>query len=521
MKLNRLFIGFMVAGLGFATSCTDLEPEVYTEVMKDDYFKTPEQFSTLIANAYAQLAGEYGYVYREGYWALQEYTSDEVCIPTRGTDWYDNGAPLAMMKHTWVESSREVNNGWSFAYGGVTKCNEVLNNIEQIMGTDPSKYSDVVKAGIAETKVLRAFYHLLAMDVYGNIAIDDNSDEVKENGVKQYTRKEVFDWIERELLDNIDALEPMPRYGAMTRPVAHMLLAKLYLNAEVYTGTPRWKECADRCDSIINGGYGYDLNPDYFTTFKKDNASNQEIILPIVFDPVYAKGNMFHLITLHYVHQEVYNFLTQPWNGPCTYEAFYNKYNDRDARKAQWLVGPVMLDGDTMTYAVTNPETGEKTDMPAIIVPQVTKEQDGTAANTFEGARFVKFEIEPGIEHHASSDFPIYRYADVLMMKAECLMRINGGSATQEAVDLVNQVHQRTGLSNYNTGSLTMDELLDERGREFAWEGHRRQDLIRFGKFASGTWQFKDPSSEARNIFPIPQWVLDANPGVYKQNDWQ
>lgn len=520
MKLNRLFIGIIAAGMAFSTACTDLEPEVYTDVMKDDYFKTSEQFSTLIANAYAQLAGEYGYVYREGYWALQEYTSDEVFVPVRGTDWYDNGAPMAMCKHTWVESSREVNNGWSFAYGGVTKCNDVLNNVVQIMGEDESAYTDVVRTGVAETKTLRAFYHMLAMDIYGNVAIDDNSEEVKQNGVKQHKRDSVFRWIENELLDNIGRLEPTPRYGAMTRPVAHMLLAKLYLNAEIYTGTPRWDDCIAHCDSIIKSGF-YDLNDDYFTAFKKDNTANKEIIFPIVFDPVYAKGNMFHLITLHYVHQQVYNFLTQPWNGPCTYEAFYNKYRDSDARKAQWFVGPITLNGDTLTYTVTNPEDGSTQDRPAIIVPQITTEQDGTAANTFEGARFVKFEIEPGIEHHASSDFPIYRYADVLMMKAECLMRKNGGTAIQDAVELVNQVRQRTGLPDYNTGSLTMEELLDERGREFAWEGHRRPDLIRFHKFTSGTWQFKDASSENRNIFPIPQWVLDANPGVYEQNNWK
>ena len=107
MKLNKLFIGIMAASMCFNTACTDLEPEIYTDVLKEDYFKTPEQFSTLIANAYSQLAGEYGYVYREGYWSMQEYTSDEVVVPTRGTDWFDNGVPQAMHKHTWEENTRE------------------------------------------------------------------------------------------------------------------------------------------------------------------------------------------------------------------------------------------------------------------------------------------------------------------------------------------------------------------------------------------------------------------------------
>ena len=516
MKLNKLFSGIIVASMLMFTSC-DLAPEVYSDVPKDDYYKTPDQFATLLANAYSQLGGEYGYIYREGYWSMQEYTTDEVVVPTRGQDWYDNGVPQAMHLQTWEENTRDINNGWSFAYGGVAKCNAVLDKIVELQGSDESVYTDAAKAGVAETKVLRAWYHLLAMDLYGRIAIDDNSPEIKKNGVRQAeSRKAVFEWIEKEIQDNIGKLANVRRYGSITRPVAHMILAKMYLNAEVYTGTPMWDKCIAHCDSIINGGYGYLLNADYFTTFKKDNTDNAEIIFPIVFDQVYANGNMFHLITLHYVHKQVYNFDTDCWNGPCTLGSFYDKYADNDKRKNQWFVGPIMKDGDTLTYKV--PAMDDK-ELPAIIVDTVTTIEDGTAANTFEGPRFVKFEIEPGIKHHANSDFPIYRYADLLLMKAECLMRQNGGTATSEALALINQVHTRAGLPAYT--SIDLDELLDERGRELAWEAHRRQDLIRFNKFTTGMWEFMSARSSNRNIFPIPTWVLDANPGVYTQNSWQ
>ena len=519
MKSIKLFIGCTVLGLCLSTACTDLEPEIYSDVKKDDYYKTPAQFSTLIANAYSQLAGEHGYVYREGYWSMQQYTSDEVVVPARGNDWFDNGVPMMMHKHTWEENTRDINNSWSFAFGGVTKCNRVLSDIKLIKGEDESVYDEVTKSGIAETKVLRAFYHLLAMDLYGNIHIDDGEREIK-----QYTRKEVFKWIEQELLDNMDKLDDKVRYGSMTKSVAYTILAKLYLNAEVYTGEARWADAAAQCDSVIGGGYGYDLNEDYFTTFKKDNVNNKEIIFPIVFDEVYAKGNMFHLMTLHYTQQQVYGFTTTTWNGPCTLKSFYDSYDDTDKRKAQWFVGPIQKDGVTLTYTyeIEN-EDGEKEkkEVPAIIVPEVTTLQDPTAANTLEGARFIKFELESGIEHHANSDFPVYRYADILLMKAEALMRINGGAANQDAVDLTNEVRKRTGLTDYTTATLTLDELLAERGRELAWEGHRRQDLIRFGKFTTGMWEFMETRSANRTIFPIPRWVLDDNPGVYKQNEWE
>ncbi|MDR0681319.1 MAG: RagB/SusD family nutrient uptake outer membrane protein [Dysgonamonadaceae bacterium] len=536
MKRNKIAVIFAITSLlaGFHTACTDLEPEIYSDILVDEYYKTPEQFSSLLADAYTQLAGEYGYVYREGYWSMQEYTSDEVVVPTRGTDWFDNGVPIAMHTHTWEENTRDVNNGWSFAYGGVGKCNNILDMIVKLRGKDENLYDEATIKGIAETKTLRAFYHLLAMDLYGNVAISASTTEP----VKQSSRKEVFAWIEKEILDNINRLDKTVRYGSVTKPVAHAILAKLYLNAEVYSGTPRWQDAANQCDSIINGNYAYSLNEDYYTTFKKANTNNREIIFPIVFDAVKAEGNMFHLMTLHYAQQDVYEFTTGTWNGPCTPESFYNKYSPDDKRIAQWFTGPIEKDGKVVTYKRERPvldangnaiktADGKKDSTvtvtePAIIVPQVTTINDPTADNTFEGARFVKFEIEPGIGHHANSDFPIYRYADILLMKAEALMRINGGTATQIAVDLANEVRKRTGLTYYTTATLTLPELLDERGRELAWEGHRRQDQIRFGTYTSGKWEFM-PTGESpnRTVFPIPQWVLDANPGVYTQNTWK
>ena len=512
--MKKIILGFMAAVMCFSTACTDLTPEVYSDVTSENFFTTPEQFSNLIANAYAQMIGEYGYVYREGYWSMQEYTTDEVVIPTRGTDWYDNGVPIAMHQHTWVYNTRDINNGWSFAYGGTAKCNTVLDNIKEIKGADESQYDDATWAGIAEAKTLRAFYHFLAMDLYGNATIDDQVHEVK-----QYTSKEIFEFIESELLKAIPQLTNDVRYGSMTRPVAYALLAKLYLNAERYCGEAKWKECAAYCDSIINGGYGYTLDKNYMNVFKTNNTNNPEIIFPIVFDAKYAKGNMFHLITLHYVHQDVYGLTTPPWNGPCTLESFYNKYDDNDKRKAQWLVGAVLDEaGDTIMYDTGNKAIGDNGKLPAVITAKVSKISDATKANSFEGARFVKFEPEYGIEHHANSDFPIYRYADILLMKAECLMRLNGNVANAEALALINEVHTRAGLEPYTT--ISMDELLDERGRELAWEGHRRQDLIRFDKYWQGEWEFMDEATKSEHveIFPIPEWVMTANPGVYTQN---
>jgi hypothetical protein len=500
-----------------------LEPEVFSDVLKDDYYQTPEQFATMLANAYSQLAGEYGYVYREGYWSLQQYTSDEVAVPIRAGHWDDNGAPLRMQQHTWNYDTRDINNGWSFAYGGVGRCNDVLDLIRTLKGTDESKYDNATKSGIAETKVLRAFYTFLAMDLYGNVPIVEST----ELTLKQSTRQEVYDFIEREILDNLEHLENRIAYGRVTRGVGQMMLAKLYLNAEVYTGTPQWQKCLEMCNAILDGGYGYQLDNNYFNVFSANNTGNKEIIFPIVFDAIKATGNMFHLMTNHYVAQEVYGFTTQTWNGPCTHEALYDSYDDNDARKKQWFVGPIKnAAGDTLRYTISD----TLRNIPAIIRSYVSTTDDPTGKNTFDGARFHKFQLESGIGHHANSDFPIYRLADVYLMKAECLMRIHG-STTQDAVDAANMIRPRTGLSNFTTTTLTLDELLKERSRELAWEAHRRPDLLRFGKFFDdwgvydwGTYKRHELNGTNRDIggysklFPIPKWVMDAAPGVYEQN---
>jgi hypothetical protein len=508
----------------FFNSCTDLEPKVFSDVLKDDYYKTPEQFATLLANAYSQLAGELGYVYREGYWSLQQYTTDEVAVPTRGVDWFDNGVPLALQQHTWNFDTRDVQNGWAFAYGGVTKCNDILHQIAIIKGTDASHYDAVTISGIAETKVLRAFYHFLAMDLYGNVPIAESSSAT----LKQFTRKEVYDFIEKEIQDNLEHLRFDISYGKVTRSVAEMMLAKLYLNAQVYTGTPQWQKCLDMCNAILESGYGYRLESDYFNVFSLKNRGSREIIFPVVFDAVKAPGNMFHLMTNHYVAQDAYNFRPQPWNGPCAHQALYDSYNDEDVRKAQWFVGPIKnQNGDTLRFDIDTSLRNQ----PVIIRSHVSATIDPTKRNSFDGARFHKFEIERGAGHHANNDFPIYRLADVYLMKAECLMRLNGGTATQDACDAANMIRPRTGLVDYTIATLTLDELLAERSRELAWEAHRRPDLLRFEKFFDdwgvydwGTYKRHNIAGINRDIggysklFPIPKRVMDAAPDVYKQN---
>ena len=253
-----------------------------------------------------------------------------------------------------------------------------------------------------------------------------------------------------------------------------------------------------------------------------------------MFDATYAKGNMFHLMTLHYVHQDVYGFTTQTWNGPCTSHKFLEKFEDNDVRKGQFLSGEIRdKGGKLMKYTIpADKENGVvEHQVDAILTPEITTIRDKKKNNTFEGARFVKFEVEDALDHHANNDFPIYRLADIYLMKAEAEIRLYGQA---KDVSNVNELRKRAGAKEYTTATLNLDEIIEERARELAWEGHRRPDLIRFGMFTGGKylwpWKGAKPADnptenvngkatlESRNLFPIPKWVRDANSGVYEQN---
>ena len=183
---------------------------------------------------------------------------------------------------------------------------------------------------------------------------------------------------------------------------------------------------------------------------------------------------MFHLMTLHYVQQDVYGFTTSTWNGPCTTHKYLDKFEDNDLRKSQFFYGEIRdKSGKLMSYTIpADKENGVLEHLvDAVITPDITTIRDITKTNTFEGARFVKFEIEDGIDHHANNDFPIYRLADIYLMKAEAEIRLNGSVSD---ITNVNKLRNRAGVKDYTLGTLSLDEIIEERarGHSFVWLPH-------------------------------------------------
>jgi starch-binding outer membrane protein, SusD/RagB family len=292
------------------------------------------------------------------------------------------------------------------------------------------------------------------------------------------------------------------------------LLAKLYLNAKVFTGEDHWQDCIDACNAILNPDK-YSLDQNWNDPFRVHNEESNENIFVVPFDA--SNAAQFNFIEQNF-HENIlfakYGVEYYGWHKISTQESFYDLYKPDDRRINQWAVGLQTYkdeNGDDQSVLMWDGET------PMDVTPNIDMliNYDGGEA---QGAMNMKYEVEYGGLENMNNDMVVFRLADIMMMKAECLMRLNGNVATQEAVDLVNAVRARSFASGdpdarYTQASLTMNELLDERGREFAYEMHRREDLIRFDKFTDAWWE-KPVSDETHEIYPVPFDIVTANPSL-------
>lgn len=500
-----------VLTVGITPACTDLEEEVFSEVTADNFFKTEEELISALGAAYTSL---YGYMGTTGLYAAQEVSSDELVVPTRGPDWGDGGHWVRLHQHKWTTEDPTVGGTWNFLFSGVNACNRLIFQFQELQNplTDPF---------IGELKALRAIYYLWLLDLYGNVPIVTSFADADPTP-KNNTRQEVYSFVETELtaaLGQVSKSVDGTTYGRVNEMVVQMALAKLYLNAEVYTGTPQWAKAVQACDAIINSG-NYSLEPNYFANFDLDNEGSAENIFAIPYNSVFAKGFNIVMQSLSYINQQTYNLAAQPWNGWCTLEEFYNSYEDGDLRKGQpntedgptttrsnFLVGPQWDVSGKVRLEDAGYEATDLDGAPYTFRPQINELFPNAWREA--GARIAKFEYEIGGQPDMNNDFPIYRYADVLLMKAEALWRQNPADA--QALALVNEVRERAEAEPFT--ELTAENLLAERGREMFVECHRRSDLIRFGKFDDAWWE-KPVSEGFKALFPIPRAQTDANPNL-------
>ena len=434
-------------------------------------------------------------------WNLQELPTDEaVC------GWNDPGIPT-LNKMQWNADDGWVKGMYYRIYYQITLCNEFIyqSRDERL---DERGFSDTDKEMIRmyrnEARFLRSLSYFHAMDLFGNVPFVTEEDRVGAFQPERISRTDLFNYVESELIDlsNVLSAAGTVDYGRATREAAKTLLAKVYLNAEVYSGTNRYDDCRNYCEQIVNSG-AFQLDMDYQHLFLADNQNSSEVIFPVVYDGLYAQtwGGTTYLVcgALGGSMNAADYGVNGKWGGLRSTSAFVNKFPDttEDSRFLFYRDGQELeiTNLGTFTQGYAYPK-----------YKNVTSVGDVGSNN--------------GTSAHVDIDFPMFRLADVYLMLAESAYR-NGDQGT--ALNYINMLRERAyGNSNNNMSSINLDDILDERSRELAWEGSRRTDLIRFGKFTSGdyVWPFKGGdvsgvgTSSHLELYPIPTSDLILNPNL-------
>jgi hypothetical protein len=492
--MKNILTSILIIGLG-AASCTKVSENVYDKYPADQFYGSAKGANVALAGVYSQVGGNWngvGYAGADnGWYDLNCFSSDEQVIPHRNTgDWQLDFARL--YQRQWLPSDLIIGNTWAWLYKSVYTANLAIDQLTQAKA-DESK--------IAEAKVMRAWFYYLLIDDFGDVPFY-TSNNVTVDKIPQTKRKDVYDFIVKELTENVDKLSETKGgvyYGRFNKWAGYTLLAKLYLNAEVYTGTAKWTECLAACAKVASGGYSLHpgdidaTNPvgsKYYELFG-DKLPDDETILAIYVTENIVSRNIYTIRSLNSANG-VALIGFAGWNGTIVPKEYYDKFDASDIRRKQFLVGS-QAGGVTYTAEVSS--------------------LDNPGAGPNEGIRDIKFfPAKPADGSGESNDFPIYRYADILLMQAECNVRLGNAAAAKPFID---QVRVRAGLSAL-AGNPTLDNIYDERGFELNWEGHRRQDMIRFNKFTLAHG-FVPAVGDFRKLFPIPTSALNANPGL-KQN---
>jgi len=462
------------------SSCTDLTEPVYDSIPADQFLKTDAQIAAALGPAYGGLRG-----ITWDWFNPSEASSDELIVPTRGGDWFDGGDWLAYSRHTWTPQHGPINGMWGFIFGNISQVNQLIPVVA------------ANQKAVDELRAVRAIYYFMAVDAFGNVPIvTDNK-----SSAATKTRAEVYAFIVSELTAAIPNLSSGKSYSRMTQDAAKALLAKVYLNAGVYSGTAQWQKAYDTADQVIKSSNGWSLSSSTLSNFVVQNQGSNENIFSIPFDSFKAGGMNFHMRTLHYANQQTYGLGNSPWNGFCTLADFYNSFESGDLRGAMWIKG--------QQYASSGAKLKDAKGADLAFVADWEKDQmtDADAVFQVAGIRSQKYEIQKNNPNgDQSNDYVFLRLADVILMRAEAAFRLGN---TAQALTDINAIRTRSGVAALT--AVTADAILAERGRELAWEGWRRNDMIRFGKFSTAR-KFMAVTDKTRELFPIPQPRRDANP---------
>ena len=542
MKRYR-FLFLLLAALSM-TSCLDEHPK---DQLDEDaiYGSASDIYINAVASLYNYIGGanesEGIQGTCRGIYDYNTLTTDEAMIPIRGGDWYDGGLWNAMYQHRWTADDQSLYDTWKYIYKVIVLANKSLDIISSKSGLLSAAQQQEYRA---EVRAIRAMFYYYAMDMFGRVPLVLSTDEQRYSSQfqGQTDRSSVFHFVFQELQQVLPSLPDQHSnkegnyYGRITQPVVNFLLAKLALNAEIYmyddwtrgyANRPKgsdihfsvpaadasshggakelnaWETCIYYCDKLAEEGYV--LESDDAFNFSTHNETSKENIFTIPMDKnIYT--NQFHYLfrSYHYTHGGALGWGSE--NGTCatisTMKANHYGEADEDARcKMNFVAGVVKVDGHELLMDNGKPLEYQ----PFEVAQNLTNSKFIKTA----GARMAKYEVDRTSYMDGklqSNDIVLFRYADALLMKAEAKVR-NGENGDEE----LNRIRARVGMPYRKA---TLDNILEERLLELVWEGWRRQDLIRFGKF-TGAYDLRTPlqgeTSGYTTVFPIPQKCIDLN----------
>lgn len=511
-------------------SCTNLDPDIYSDMTIDKILDDSEKSSAyLLTPMYGQMRW---FNEDRSIWDLTELGTDAWVIPTNfDGGWYDGGIWLRLDNHEWKATDPHFSTCWSHLWYGITTCcNRVIYQFEEA-GLELDEQM------LAEIRAVRAFYYYYLLSLFGNVPIMETYDVPKDYMPTTRSRKEVYDFVVRELRESMDVLPEEPRYSRFNKWAAKHLLAKVYLNAEAWLGSEyavKRDSTLILCNEII-GSTKYRLDPSYSNVFSLNNETSPEILFAVPYDETTGTP-IFHCIyakTQHWACKPIYDAGSGGYNGLRAVPSYVSEtfdatdpdhYNDKRYRETYCM-------GQQYDYLTKQPLYFTDGVTPFYYVNEIASID---AAREFDGYRFGKYEIKIGQKWETDQDWVVFRYAETLMMKAECLLR--GGDA-QGAADIVNDVRARSfdpqlpqsvreltaqqlSASTLVDGmSVPFGEFLKELGREFTGEGMRREQLIRWDVYVNGSWTFHTPKKKKYlELYPIPSGELLSNINL-RQND--
>jgi starch-binding outer membrane protein, SusD/RagB family len=533
-KLNSIYIVMALIVLQSCTKDLDVVSKDQRVQSADVQFATAEGYKQALAGVYGNLSltgtKDAGSSFLKGIdagtsqfgrclWYLQDLTTDEVVWS------YENdGGTAELQRNTWTSENPLILGMFSRTMAEVAIVNDFLKqSTPEKLASKGFSASETATINTyrQEVRALRAFAYYNMMDLFGKAPFVTESDPINYQS-PQYNRQQLFTFIESELKAIMPELKTARtnEYGRIDQGFAKMILAKMYLNAEIYIGTPKYSECMTQCSDIIASGYT--LKPNYLDNFKADNNTSNEMIFTLQSDGFRTQNYGATTVMINGQVGSTENngaeFGVGGWGGALRLrKEFVQKFDgsdfNTDTRK-------------TIRAGARN-----------IDILSIATQSEGYILGKY--SNISSGGVKGGNSTFVDTDFPLFRLADVYLMYAEAQMRKDGATntsattnASAQSIGYLNALRERAnkGASTANVAqsNVTLSFILDERARELHWEAHRRQDLIRFGKYTGGSynWAWKGnvtsgtSISDNLKVFPLPAASLSANPNLTQNSGY-